>query len=67
MVILFSVSYTHGLLQVCGCPIINCISANMIFDSEDFCQKAKLKCDEHYNWENTALAEIDLEHLKQVN
>lgn len=42
------------------------MASSILCGAEKFCQKGKIHCDLHYNWEALALADVDLERFREV-
>lgn len=42
------------------------MASSILCGAEKYCQRGKIHCDLHYNWEALALADVDLERFREV-
>lgn len=55
-----------GPNEVCGCPLANDIyQGKQPTTAQDFCGRAKRKCNKHFKWESMYRASVDLQRIRQ--
>lgn len=55
-----------GPNEVCGCPLANDIyQGKEPTTAQDFCGRAKRKCNKHFKWESMYRASVDLQRIRQ--